>query len=224
VEPLRQVLRFSYRPNTLGLCGRSEPGIYGLLEKDRWSRKDAERVRGFARDLKGMYAYLAAIGKSCGRGPFDQEVIDAYMVGWHGWEEHGREAAGYLRDGLLKFALAAKKDDVYSMPGGVPLTHCFHVLYFGGVAVEVPKLLEFADACKVSLGTVEGGTVAYNKLLPGLELGEGHVPLKSPWLEVGDGDSVFLHHGYVFRKSTPALERLYRRDLDCVLEWARRGQ
>jgi hypothetical protein len=218
VDSLRLLLRFSYKPNTLGLCGRKEPNIYKLLEKPDWSRSETEFVKDFVRDLKVLHAYLKSIGDACGKSPFDREVVDACLIGWDKWDEHGREAGRLLKENLKVVALPKKLDEIAGLPAGVPLTHSFHTLYFGAVAIDVPRVLELADRCKVSLGRIVEGGAEYNKLLPGLEIGRGFTKVETPFFPVEEGERVFLHHGVVFERASDKEAAAYERDFAAVVD------
>lgn len=218
---LKLLLKFSYKPNKLGLCGRREDGIYSLLEKKKWSGGDNARAEGFARDLKVLYAYLRSIGEACGRTPFDKEVVDAFLFGWDRWGE--LDVASRLKKNLKRVAIPEKLAEIDSLPEGVPFTHSFHTLYFGAVAADIPRVLGFADRCKVSLGKSVGeGVAEYNRLGPGLEIAEGRTEIESPFIDVRAGDEVFLHHGVVFKKA--GVERgIYKKDLENVIKITRKG-
>lgn len=218
MNSLKLILRFSYKPNTLGLCGRKEPQVYELLKKERWSHKEKERAESFARGLKVFYAYLRAVGDACNKQPFDAEVVEACIIGWNRWRECGKEAAELLKKHLKPVALPKKLDEIAGLPVGVPLTHNFHTLYFGAIASDIPRILSFADQCKVSLGTVMDEGVSYNKLLPGLKTGEGMVKMESPFFPVERGDRVFLHHGIVFKKASDEEIGIYKDNLALVVD------
>lgn len=221
MNSLKLLLRFSYRPNTLGLCGRKEPGIYKLLDKRTWTRDETRRAENFARDLRVFHAYLKAVGDACKLPPFDGEVMKACIIGWDKWGRYGEAAAKMLKENLRQVALPRKLDEIDALPIGVPLTHNFHTLYFGAITSDIPRVLEFADRCKVSLGRVTEDGVTYNKLLPGLDIGEGTTQVDSPFLPVETGDTVFLHHGIVFEKASSTEMYAYERDLSKVLEIVR---
>jgi hypothetical protein len=218
VNSLKLVLRFSYKPNTLGLCGREDLKIYELLKKGKWSDEETERVRGFVKDLKVLHAYLKAVGGACGKSPFAEEVVKACIIGWDKWEKFGKKAGELLKENLRPIALQKKLDEIDQLPAGVPLTHNFHTLYFGAVALDIPRVLSFADRCKVSLGTVVEGGAEYNKLLPGLRVGKGFTRIETPFFPVEPGDKVFLHHGVVFRRASAPEEKTYCKNLEKVLK------
>ena len=218
MDSLKLALRFSYKPNTLGLCGRKEPGIYELLKKDDWTDEETDRVKDFIRELKVLYAYLDAIGRACGKSPFDEEVVSACIIGWDKWDRYGEEAAELLKENLKQVALPKKLDEIAQLPAGVPLTHNFHTLYFGAVSKDIPRVLSFADRCKVSLGTVVGEGARYNRLLPGLELGEGYIRVEAAFFDVKPGDRVFLHHGVAFEKASRKAIQLYEGNLRDVID------
>jgi|GEM_PF-3467090 len=211
---LKTLLKFAYKPNTMRLCGRKEPEIFSLVKKERWSNKEEKRAKKFIKDLKGVYAYISAFEKAKGIGVFSREAIDAYLLGGLDW----KGVAQPLKENLKKIALKEKLTEIEKMPQGTPFTHCFHVLYFGAIAIELPRVLDFADKCKVSIGTIEGNIVRYNGLSKELNSEEKTIKFSSPFMEVKEGEKVFLHHGMVFAKANPKKEKIYQNDLQKTLK------
>ena len=221
MNSLRLILQFSFKPNTLGLCGRRDDKIYELLKKEDWTSGEEERVKLFAKDLKVLYAYLKSVGEASGMNPFDEEVVRACLVGWNKWDQF--DVASHLKENLKKVAIPKKLKEIETLPTGVPFTHNFHTLYFGAVASDIPRVLGFADRCKVSLGKImEGGVAEYNRLMPGLKTEMSEMSIESPFIEVGTGDGVFVHHGIVFKRAVPEEVTIYQRDLKKVINSVKR--
>ena len=215
MNSLRLLLRFSYKPNTLGLCGRNEPEIYKLVDKE-WGAGEASRVRNFVRDLKVLHAYLESIGGACGKGPFDSEVVQAFLIGWDKWDKFN--IAPRLKENLRKIAIPKKLGELSRLPQNIPFTHNFHTLHFGALASDIPKVLEFADRCKVSLGRmIDKNTAEYNQLLPGLVIGRGRMDVETRFVRALPGDDVFIHHGVIFKKADGKEKEIYQDNLEQVV-------
>ncbi|MBR9680467.1 MAG: hypothetical protein GOU98_01425 [Candidatus Altiarchaeota archaeon] len=214
VNSLKTIIRFAKRPNQLGLCGIKDNRIYDLAKKDKWTNEEKEIVINFVKNLKVLYGYLSAIGKKLGKKFYDEEVVNSALYGrddWHGFSEN-------LKPELLKVAIEDKVNEINNLGDNLPLTHSFHVLYFGAVATDLPKTLPFADACKVSIGQIKGEVVEYNHLSKNLRIIPKKIKFTSPFFEVKDGDRVFLHHSIVFDTAEPEKERLYEENLKKTLK------
>ncbi|MBR9679899.1 MAG: hypothetical protein GOU99_02525 [Candidatus Altiarchaeota archaeon] len=217
---LKLILRFSYKPNILGLCGRREDEIYKLVTKSGWSAGETERAIDFVKDLKALYAYLNSIADACNKKPLDPEVVNACLIGWNKWEDYGKKAVDFLKGYLKPIALSKKTELIEQLPDYVPLTHNFHTLYFGAIVLDIPKLVSFSDMCKVSQGKiVKNGVAEYNRLLPGLKLDKARLKIESPFLDISLGDEVFIHHRIVFKKANQKEKKLYNNDLQKVIEY-----
>ncbi|MBR9689614.1 MAG: hypothetical protein GOV01_01800 [Candidatus Altiarchaeota archaeon] len=222
MNSLKTALWFSYKPNELGLCGRKDKEILELMKKTEWNQWDSETAEEFIHDLRVYYQYLKSIGSAVNKSPFDEEVISASLIGWDKWNKFGERIGALLKENLKKVAIPTKLEEIANLPKDIPLTHTFHVLYFGAVASDIPRVLGFADRCKVSIGTVHGEKVEYNKLVRELKISNGITKLRSPFIPVKDGDRVFLHHGIVFKIATSQEEKLYQHDFDTVLAETRK--
>lgn len=215
MNSLKLLLRFSYKPNTLGLCGRNAQEIYKLINKD-WTPGERANVESFVKDLKVLYAYLKSIGDACGKGPFDNEVVQACLIGWDKWDKF--DVAPLLKKNLQKVAIPKKLNEIELLPHEVPFTHSFHTLYFGAVASDIPKVIEFADRCKVSFGKmIAENLVEYNRLLPGLEICKSKMNVETQFVEVRPGEEVFIHHGVVFKKADGVEKQIYQDNLERVI-------
>ncbi len=217
---LKNLLQFSYTPNRLGFCGAKKPGIYALLDKDKWSSADVREVKDFLGGFKAMMAYLKAVSKACGRDLFDEAVVNAYLVGWDRWNEF--DIADILKDELKAISIPEQLERINRLPHDGPFTHNFHVLYFGSVATEIPGIEKLADYCKVSLGTfIDGKTVEYNKLLPDYRIVSGRMEVKTPkFLAPEKGDRAFIHYKQVFKMAGPEDTEIYNDNFSRVLSLA----
>ena len=215
MNSLKLLLRFSYKPNTLGLCGRKEQEIYKLIDKE-WTPNELAKVESFVKDLKVLYAYLKSIGNACGKAPFDKDVVRACLIGWDKWDKF--EVAPLLKRNLQKVAIPKKLDEIARLPKVVPFTHSFHTLYFGAVASDIPKVLGFADRCKVSIGKmIDENTAEYNQLLPGLDICNGKMSVETQFVDAQPGEDVFIHHGVVFKKVEGLEKQIYQDNLERVI-------
>ena len=185
---LRVLLRFVYPPNRLGLCGKRDPGVYSLLKKEKWEKKEKEKVKDFLKNFKVLHAYLTALSSAFKCEIFDWKAVKAYLIGYE-WRDY--EIRENLKKELIGISLPNQLEKVERIPLA-PYTHNFHVLYFGPLTVSVKSWERLRKLCRVSLLEI------VDEKLARTERGE-IVEYSSPFMEVEKGDFVFAHYRVPFK-------------------------
>lgn len=214
---LNSLLHFTQPPNILGFCGTRRDKVYRLLDKEVWTSEEVKEAKQFFESFSAMNAYLFSIAKFLGKNYLNEDVINAYLIGWDLWETFDSEL---LKNELKQISMSSQLSKINDLPAGMAFTHNFHVLYFGAVVKDIPGIQALANSCKVSLGAViNTNEIRYNKLLPDFSIREAVIKLNTNLLDLKKGDRFFFHYKNIFKKATPSEIKLYEHDLFKVLDF-----
>jgi hypothetical protein len=230
---LLRFIRYAFMPNRLGYCGPDENRL--LFDHAVAGEADRSLLPTLTQFL-GPLPYLRAIARGSGiRDPFDERVVEAYWVGNDLLElADGGDLYRSLNDRFRRQLPAELMATIAGkVPRGARAHHSFHVLdVWRQVARLDGDVLAQIDGCRVSWGrvaAVNGASLTVERA--GLEIRDGKLALgpatavfatreidgRGFVTDVGPGDTVSMHWGWVCERLTDAqardLERYTRHNL-----------
>jgi len=234
IDGLKLAMLFASKPSELGYCGIpfNLEKIINLMNSKRWEDEDIETVKKWLTSFEAFFSYTVSIAEVTKLDPFDKKIVEAYVIGNELWDKKIEgNVAEKLKERIIKYVVSKNQIDALGKLSNIvkkvhiPLTHNFHVLYFGSITGKLEITVSNQDMCKISLGKVKevlenSVVVEYNRLINDGEWKTltAELEVQSPFFSVEKNDYVLIHWKTIFWKPTQRQVKNYRKYFERLLK------